>query len=877
MTASAQDRSVPELVAAGRDHVNHGSYVEADACYAEALERLDAEPSDGVTDRLRTRAHLGLAFAEVERSGHVSAALVHLAQAEAVLPADADDLRAALLGQRGILMIRSGRLEEALATFVSAEGVLARTTPSHRASMVLNRGLLHLELGHGDDARADFHRAIAEAAVADQPRTAYKARHNLACLAFLEGDLPTAIDGMASAPEHVDGSAEEADPITLMDRGRVLLEAGLVDEADRLLARAQDVFERQQRGRDLGEVALVRADAALVAGDLDRAAASAETAVTAFTLGGNDRWRRRAELVAVAVTHRRLSDIPDAASGGRPHAEPDDDRERRLQDLAAVAGTLADAAADDLEVAATARLVAVEILAATGDRDTAAVDLAGVVLPDPTSVRLRLRWHLARAAVARGGDLLDAVEDGVAELGAAQAQVGSRDLRTAMALHGRALVDRGIRAALDGGDPDVLHRAVDLAHAASARLTPVRSDLDDGDRALLAELRAIDTRLWRDPDADPGERAAWQGRSAALRARLRRRAWGRRGDDEAVADPVVAASAHRERLTSVGAVGVSYFGAGTDLFALRTDGAGAEVVALGPWAAVREVHERLRADLRVLHLPHLAEAMRSVVRSSLVEGLDRLDELVLRPLGVEGHDLVVVPHASLALVPWVLLPSRRGRATVATPSATRWVRSPGWGRPVDDARGPVVPQVRLLAGPDLARAGVEVADVAAAWDVAAPPGLATGADLRAALATGDVVHVAAHGTHRPESPLFSSVRLADGALFAHELLDRVRADVVVLSACDVGEQEMRPGDEPLGFAAALLEQGVDAVVGSVAPIRDDVAADVGRDLHRRLAAGASVAAATAAAAQRAFDDGAVAPVVVLGNGMTGVVPATHGG
>ena len=31
------------------------------------------------------------------------------------------------------------------------------------------------------------------------------------------------------------------------------------------------------------------------------------------------------------------------------------------------------------------------------------------------------------------------------------------------------------------------------------------------------------------------------------------------------------------------------------------------------------------------------------------------------------------------------------------------------------------------------------------------------------------MHVAAHGTHQQESPLFSSVRVADGPLYAYEL------------------------------------------------------------------------------------------------------------
>lgn len=862
VTAPPSGLSATELVAAGRDHVNHGSPARAVACYRQALDQLAEAPTDPATDRLRARAHLGLALAEADRSGDAVEGMAHLAAAEDVLPHDADDLRAALLGQRGILLIHAGRLEDALATFVSAEDVLGRTTPSHRASMVLNRGLLHLELGHGDAARADFERAIVEAGVADQPRTAYKARHNLACVAFLEGDLPLAIDGMASAPDHHDGTVEDPDPITLMDRGRVLLEAGLVEEADELLGRAQHHFEADQRGRDLGEAALFRADAALVGGHLERAASLADTAVADFTVGRNERWRRRAELVALAVDDQRM--VADDTPADDPGPARSDLRRRAL--------ALADEATDDDEVAATARLIAVEAALGTGDRDTATREFDEVGLPATASLRLRLRWHLARATMAGPDEVQQVVEAGVAELVTAQAQVGSRDLRTAMALHGRALVERGVAAAMVGGDVAALHRAVDLAHAASTRLTPVRADLDADERRLLAELRAVENRQWREPDAAADVRGAADARAAGLRERLRQRSWQRQGHRSHAAAPVADAHEWGRTLAQVAAVGCSFFAVGPELHVLRTTPAGTDAVALGPARPVMDLVQRLRADLRVLVLPGLAPPMQVAVRASLADSLARLDEAIGIPLDAAGRDLVVVPHGALALLPWSLVPSRRGAATTAAASATGWLRAHRRGVVARD-----VVEVRALAGPDLERAIDEVAGVASTWGGGPDGRLATTDDLRAALAEADVVHLAAHGTHRRESPLFSSVRLADGALFAHELVADARARLVVLSSCDVGEQAVRPGDEPLGLAAALLEMGVATVVGSVAPIRDDVAARVGQRLHGHLVTGMPVARAVCEVVAEAAADGEVAPLVVLGGGLRPVVAGTGGG
>nr|WP_274387955.1 CHAT domain-containing protein [Salsipaludibacter albus] len=259
--------------------------------------------------------------------------------------------------------------------------------------------------------------------------------------------------------------------------------------------------------------------------------------------------------------------------------------------------------------------------------------------------------------------------------------------------------------------------------------------------------------------------------------------------------------------------------------------------------------------------------MRGVVGDSLRDGLARLDALLATPLDAPGRDLVVVPHADLALVPWSLLPSRAGAGTVTSPSATRWVRRRG--RPPTSA-----PVVRALAGPDLDRAHDEVADVAATWGTTGRATAARGDHLRAALAEAEVVHLAAHGVHHAAAPLFSSVRLEDGPFYAHDLSRATATRLVVLSACDVAEHAMRPGDEPLGFAAALLDTGVDVVVGAVAPIRDDVAARVGSELHRYLAGGSSPARAVSRVVADAGDDGGVAPMVVLGNGLGPVADVT---
>ena len=71
---------------------------------------------------------------------------------------------------------------------------------------------------------------------------------------------------------------------------------------------------------------------------------------------------------------------------------------------------------------------------------------------------------------------------------------------------------------------------------------------------------------------------------------------------------------------------------------------------------------------------------------------------------------------------------------------------------------------------------------------------------------------------------------------------------VVLSSCDVGRTVVRPGEEILGFTAALLYVGTTTVVSSVTRVDDAAAPATMTAYHRLVAAGASPAEALARAA-----------------------------
>jgi hypothetical protein len=312
--------------------------------------------------------------------------------------------------------------------------------------------------------------------------------------------------------------------------------------------------------------------------------------------------------------------------------------------------------------------------------------------------------------------------------------------------------------------------------------------------------------------------------------------------------------------------------AGPDLYALVAAGQDLMLRRVGDAAVVAEQVRRVRADLDVLAQPHLPASLRATVHTSFVRSLNTLDNQLLRPLSIDGRAIVIVSTGLLGQLPWGQLASLFEVPLVVAPSATTWLAARNRRRSRADT-------VVALAGPDLERGVSEVIGVGEAWsNVDTLVGASADRHaLSAALARANVVHVAAHGVHQTENPLFSSVRLAGGDMFAHEL-DQTRrtAEHVILSACELGLATVRPGDEALGLTSVLLHLGSKSVVAGVARVGDEIAAETMTAYHRALAGGADSAAALATALAR-NDADHPAPFVNFGAAWTAPKPRNLAG
>ena len=201
------------------------------------------------------------------------------------------------------------------------------------------------------------------------------------------------------------------------------------------------------------------------------------------------------------------------------------------------------------------------------------------------------------------------------------------------------------------------------------------------------------------------------------------------------------------------------------------------------------------------------------------EGSRRGDApLDLRPI---GHRL---QQALLGPVVEELTAAVRGRRTdgraarSAVGSAARAARTgrSRWRRPRRSGCAGAGPlprtnrRVVLVGGPHLSTGATEVRRLAERYPdaVVLADGEATSERVLAAMDGAWLVHVAAHGTFRSDSPLLSALELDDGPLTVYDLERLARAPHrVVLSSCNSAVGAPSGADELLGVVSALVALG----------------------------------------------------------------------
>lgn len=382
----------------------------------------------------------------------------------------------------------------------------------------------------------------------------------------------------------------------------------------------------------------------------------------------------------------------------------------------------------------------------------------------------------------------------------------------------------------------------------------LQTEMDD----LREELNWFYSRINRPPASAAGRPDEMQALNDAVREREARvleiaRQIRQRGGDSigSVAPPEPDSLA---RALGPGAALVEYASLDGELFAFVLTSEGMEVVRrLARETVVEEAVRQFR--FQVESLRHGAARLRSHL-SVLTERarlrLAALYEHLLRPLEdrIGDRRLVVVPHRALHYVPFHALYD--GEAHVIERREVSYAPSAGVLAQCL-ARAPRTFERALLVGVSDERAPRvrdEIETLAPLFDEATTllDERATLGALRERAPSSDVVHLACHGRFRPDSPLFSSLKLGDGWLTARDAysLD-LRAPLVTLSACETGVNEIAPGDELIGLVRGFFSAGASALILSLWTVDDEATADTMRDFYAALRAGRTPAQALRAA------------------------------
>jgi CHAT domain-containing protein len=97
----------------------------------------------------------------------------------------------------------------------------------------------------------------------------------------------------------------------------------------------------------------------------------------------------------------------------------------------------------------------------------------------------------------------------------------------------------------------------------------------------------------------------------------------------------------------------------------------------------------------------------------------------------------------------------------------------------------------------------------------------------------DLLHLACHGLFRPDNPMFSALKFADGWLNAAEVLGMsLPGSVAALSACESGRAWVLSGEEVIGLPRAFLGAGATCVLVSLWLAADESAGEMMQRWYR---------------------------------------------
>jgi hypothetical protein len=720
-------------------------------------------------------------------------------------------------------------------------------------------------LGRLAEARRIYARARMRAEAHGLQVLAASAAYGSALLALAQGRYREALAGLEATRrvfaslglEHRRAEAEKSLADAYLEL-RLLPEAVGLYEALLVLLRAQDA---------LATLPWVQAQLARALA-LQGRTAEAEQRLTEAVAG----FEQQGNAVGRATAWAVLAELQMAAR--RPQAALP--LAQQAQDAFAAAGLTAHATAVHVQRLALHTALGDAALALEQSRAL----LADAALAPQLRVRVLAEQAQALLALARRDEARSTLEAAIEGIEDLRAVLPGEDLQRAFHADASLPYAQRLQMALDDapGRPDGAAEVLQWLERFKARAllerlgSSARPALPEAaDEPLRERLDWIYRRQQRLVEDEGESPQALRAEAAGLEQRLLERARRERllGGDagEASAAAPVAGPDGSARLDvpalqaalGAGRALVSYGVVGEELFAVvvRHDAVRLHRSLAGT-AALRQAVAGLRFQIDALrtaggsggrHLPTLCERTQ--------RRLVQLHALLWQPLAadVAGHGrLIIVPHGLLHQLPFAALGDGHGALVdrhelVMAASAGVALHSLTQERALAVPEGPAL---ALLLG-DSSRLPFVATELAAVASALAPAAVVQGtglqgAEARRTAAAADLLHLACHASFRADSPMFSALHLADGALTVDQVQAlALRARLVVLSACETALGDAGVADEGVGLVRAFLMAGARCVLGSQWAVDDVATADFMVLFYRHWRAGTPLASALARA------------------------------
>ncbi|MEO8265763.1 MAG: CHAT domain-containing tetratricopeptide repeat protein [Ilumatobacteraceae bacterium] len=806
MAAGFIDDTDPEVAvialwATGRANYERAHFAESEEVFNRAIALGRRFELADVVAQIR----VSLAAVHLEL-GRTARALRELDRAAAEI---SEQFAGRVLKQRSFVLFQLGRTHEAVRDADRALPLLRREQDQlGEARLLINRGIARLALDDLGRAESDL-RACRDLAVQiDQYLIVAAADHNLAFLAGRRGDVAGALRlyEQARIGYHHVGDPRRVMPILDADISETLLSAGLAADA------AQSATRSLESALESGDVlqqaeARLRLARALLAGD-DSAGAMehARGAAVLFRKAGRRPWQALANFVMV---QSELATTPRAA---RPGALLN--RAEKLLGVLDAEGWRREAA--------LLRIGLGRLAAELGQVERAQRHLAAAQGKGTSSIDRLHTWQavaLSRFLAGDQGGAARAARQGLRALTDYRAQLGSTELRVSASAMAAQLVEIGVRVAIARGQPRSVVQWTEELRAASTRVVapPTRDAILD---SLLDQHRAL-SRTASD-DRLAADRPAVLQAEAAVVAYARQSFPGRGA-------PHITTQLAGLGAILAGRTLVSFGQCDGTMYASVFSGRACRLHTIAPTRVMSSEIAYLRAAARRMlsgYDPGPA------VTAALDNAASTVERLLIDPLQIRfDQPVIIVPSGPLYGLPWGLLPALTEIAFVVAPSVMAWRRIEQAPISSDPARDAIV------VGPGLQSGHAEsqrFATGSAATTVL--DGAAASVDnTRQAFTSSNLVHLAAHGTFRGDSPLLSSFRMHDGPLTVFDIEQLATVpEVMILPSCEAGSVSTHPGDDLMGVAAALVGRGVMSLIAPLDSVPDAAVVEPMHDLHLRI-------------------------------------------